>query len=184
MIGEIIESFFPVIPGMGSVFDMIPALCILAYIPYVCYLDLKRRSVPVVSWIPLILLSILPLISYLDASTSRNWYFFEISLLLCGVLFCMALLNGISGADFIFASLISIFVQTNPFHYPRVFFVIDFMIWLCVVAVFIPIVVWANNRLKGNRYGVVDMFRKIDGQFPWMLVISAAFVIALVMEMI
>jgi hypothetical protein len=96
----------------------------------------------------------------------------------------MALLNGISGADFIFASLISIFVQTNPFHYPRVFFVIDFMIWLCVVAVFIPIVVWANNRLKGNQYGVVDMFRKIDGQFPWMFVISAAFIIALVMEMI
>lgn len=183
MINSII-SLFPVIAGMGSIFDMIPALCILAYIPFVCYSDLKHRSVPVISWLPLIILSTLPLLSYLNASTERNWYFFEISLLLCGVLFCMALLKGISGADFIFASIIAIFVQTNPFHYPRVFFVIDFMVWLCVVAVFIPIIVWANNRLKGNQYGVIDMFRKIDGHFPWMFVISAAFIIALVMEMI
>lgn len=179
-----IENLFPVIEGMGSVFDMIPALGILAYIPYVCYSDLKHRSVPVISWLPLVVISILPLVSYLQVSTSSNWYFFEISLLLCGVLFCMALLGGISGADFIFASIISIFVQTNPFHYPRVFFVIDFMIWLCVVAVFIPIVVWAINFRKGNKYGVVDMFRKIDGHFPWMFVISAAFIIAIVMEMI
>jgi Flp pilus assembly protein protease CpaA len=174
----------PTIPGMGSVFDMIPAFLVLLYIPFLCYNDLKTRTIPMAWWIPIIALSVIPLYSFLQASTERNWYFFGISLLFCGVLFCMALLHIIGGADFIFASIIAIFVQTNPFHYPRVFFVIDFMIFLCVVSVFVPIVVWAYNTHKGNKYGVIDMFRKIDGHFPMMFVISAAFVISLIAEMI
>ena len=175
---------FPVIVGMGSVFDMIPALAILLYIPFVCYSDIKTRTVPLWWWMPLVVVSCIPLMSYLSASTERNWHFFWISLMLCCVFLCMALLNAIGGADFIFASIISIFVQTNPFHYPRVFFVIDFMIILCIVAVFSPICVWIYNTIKGNRYGVVDMFRKIEGGFPWMIGISAAFIIALIVEMI
>ena len=174
----------PTIPHMGPVFDMIPALCILALIPFLCLRDIRTREIPVWWWAVPVFASIPTLYFYLAESTIRNWYYFGISLLFCGVLLCMALLNIIGGADFIFASIITIFVQTNPFHYPRVFFVIDFMIFLCVVCAFVPSIVWAYNTYKGNKYGLVDMFRKIPGHFPGMLIISAAFVIALVAEMI
>lgn len=174
----------PVIPNIGPVAEMLPAIAILCYLPFVCYSDLKSRTVPWKWWLPLIAIGTPFLIAYMQQSFTRNWYWLGISMMFCGVLFCMALLRMIGGADFIFASLITLFMQTNPFRYPRVFFSVDFILFMFLLFAFVPTIVWLNNRLKKNRYGVLDMFRKIDGHFPMMFVISAAFIIALISELV
>lgn len=184
MDAEMISLGLPIIPAVGPIAEMFPAIMIMMYIPFVCYSDLKSRTVPLKWWLPLIIVGTPFLYFHMLQSFARNWYWFGISLMFCAVLLCMALLHIIGGADFIFASLITLFMQANPFKYPRIFFAVDFILFMFLLFAFVPIVVWVYNRVKDNKYGNLDMFRKINGHFPMMLVISAAFFIELITELL
>lgn len=169
---------------MNRLVELVPVLTILCYIPFLCYMDIKSRRTPLSWWAPLIIVGVPSLYIYLLESPLRNFHLLGLTVVLCAFMFLFAAAHIIGGADFIFASLIMLFVQSNPFVFPREFFALDFFWTLWLLACTLPIIVWGYNTYKQNRYGLIDMFTKVPNHFPFMIVISAAFIITLVMEVL
>jgi len=160
-------------------------LIILGYIPFVCYSDIKTRTFEFNLWLPLILTGIANLIVYLAESPGRNFYLLGLSLVLCVVLLAFSYVGGIGGADFFFASFIMLFVQYNPFKFPRVFFALDFFWTLLLVTIALPIIIYAYNLFEYDPpKTIVGKLTHFPRGVPFMLVISFAFVATLIMELI
>lgn len=163
--------------------EYLPVASILLYIPFVCWSDWKTRTFPFPVML-LLLVNVIPLLHYLGESPERNYYLLALSLGLCVIALLLAVINAIGGADFLFISAILIFVQYNPFRFPRVFFPLDFFYTMLVTAAYLPVVVFLYNKWKGNEYPVVQMLTKFPDGFPFMFPISFAFVVTLVLEIV
>ena len=175
---------------MTDLTEYIPSLLILAYIPFLCLCDVKTRTVPWKYWTPLVIVNGFYLVKYLNESPERNFYLLGLSIALCLILLMMSYFGSFMGADWIFASIILMTIQYNPFKFPRVFFAMDFFLVLMLITCFVPIVIWAYNFREGNLWGdeviskkpytLKEMLTKYPRGFPFMLVISLAFVITLI----
>ena len=170
------------------------AVMILIYIPAVCYCDLKTRSFPFRYWAVLILAGCAYLAEYLWESPTRNFYLLGFTLILIGVLLGISLFKGMYGADVIFAALIMLFVQYNPVVFPRVFFALDFFYMLLLITICLPIPIFVYNKMhrmdrydeltQTKGYGVIQMFTHFERGFPFLIAISAAYVLTLLIEVI
>jgi hypothetical protein len=158
---------------------------ILCYIPLVCYFDVKIRAFKLVWFTPLIVIGLFTLVMYVLESPERNFYLLGLSLILCGIILAISLIGGIGGADFFFATFIILFVQYNPFHIPRVFFALDFFWTLLLVTIALPIIIYFHNVLEYDPpKSVIGMLTYYPRGIPFMLPISFAFVVTLLMEMV
>jgi hypothetical protein len=176
-----------------SPLPFITAILILLYIPLVCYYDIWFRGFKFNCWIPLIIVGIAYLAEYILESPTKNLYMLGFTFLLIGILLCISLFKGMYGADVFFATFIMLFVQYNPFIYPRVFFALDFFWTLLLLTCCLPIPIFIYNKWKRmdwddinkeHGYGVIKMFTHIERGFPYLVIISLAYVLTLLMEMI
>lgn len=168
----------------GMIPDILLPILILAYIPFVCYLDYKHRAVDIFWYLPLFLCGLVWLSEYVPNIAPQTLIYFQFSVLLCLILAIPVALKAMGFSDFVFASCIMLFVQYTPFRTERFVFPLDFFVILLVLSAYIPVFTYAYNSLKGNTYSIRDMFTKFPGKFPYMFVISAAFLIAMTVEML
>jgi hypothetical protein len=165
----------------------ITVILILLYIPCVCYSDWKTspRTFNFLYFLPLAVWGGFTTILYLSDSPVRNLWLMMLTLIMCCIILVPALLGGIGGGDFWFATFIMVFLQFNPFVTPRLFFPLDFFLVLIATMGCLPLVVYAYNLLEyqppKTLYG--KFFQFPDG-IPFMIPISFAFLVALIMEMI
>ena len=97
------------------VLSLITALSFLAYCPIICYLDWKYRDI--IShklWLPLIAFNIpILLAGYATGTYSVNLAL--ISFIAVILWFMLVFMDKLEGADFVWLSLISIYIPLNPF---------------------------------------------------------------------
>lgn len=158
---------------------------ILCYIPLVCWSDIKTRTVPFWWFVPLVVAGGITEAMYLMESPDRNLYLLGLTWVLCCILFLAACRGAIGGADFWFASFIMLFVQFNPFKFPRIFFALDFFWTLLLVTLFIPILIYAYNLFEYDPPKTfIGKLTHYPRGVPFMLPISFAFVATLAMELV
>jgi len=169
------------------------ACMILAYIPIICASDILTRRFDFKWFIPLILVGIAYLAEYILESPTKNLYMLGFTFLLIGILLGISLFKGMYGADVFFATFIMLFVQYNPFIFPRVFFALDFFWTLLLLTCFLPIPIFIYNKWKRmdwddinkeHGYGVIKMFTHVEHGFPYLVIISLAYVLTLLIEVI
>ena len=169
--------------SLQSVSHYLPALAIMAYIPLVCYSDIKSREMNPKYFIPLAVIGLFSLTLYFIESPARNYWFFGLTIGLCVIFFGLTLIRAIGFADAIFVSLILLIMQYNPFTSIRIFFALDFfwmvMIFLCAT----PIYIWIYNTRHKNKYPVLEMLTSYPRHIPYMVIISIAFIGTLIAEM-
>jgi hypothetical protein len=169
--------------------QIITLILILLYIPCVCYSDWKTRTFEFMYFLPLAIWGLFTTVLYLEESPARNFWLMGLTLIMCVFFLIPALLptwlKGWGGADFWFVSFILVFLQFNPFITPRLFFPLDFFLVLIAVMGCLPLAVYAYNWLEYHPpktlYGKFFYFP--DGM-PFMLPISFAFLVTLILEMI
>ena len=158
-------------------------VAIIAYIPYICYSDIKTRTVDLRVWIPLVVIGGMATIIYLIESPPRNYYLLGITIILCGILFAGTLIKALGGADFIFASIIMLSMQYNPFVFPRAFFALDFFWTLLLVTICLPPIIYAYNLFEYDPSKTfIAKLTHFPRGIPFMLVISFAFIATILME--
>lgn len=156
---------------------------ILCYIPYACYSDIKTRTVKLAYWVPLLIIGTATTTLYLADSPPVNFVLMGTSVILCGLLFVGSLFKALGGADFIFASCIMLFVQYNPFVYPREFFALDFFWTLLLVTICLPPIIYSYNLFEYNPPKTfIGKLTHFPRGIPFMLPISFAFIATLLME--
>jgi hypothetical protein len=165
--------------------QVITLILILLYIPCVCYSDWKTRTFEFIYFLPLAIWGGFSTILYLLDAPSRNLLLMGITVVLCLVVLAAALLGGIGGADFWFISFIMVFLPFNPLVTPRQFFPLDFFLILIAVMGCLPLVVYAYNALEYHPPTTIwgRFFHFPDGM-PFMIPISAAFLITITVEML
>ncbi len=185
---------------MIPILPYIPVLLILCAIPYFCWSDIKTREVHPKYIAAIAFLSVPSLLLYLSESPERNYYLFALSIGLCLIPLILSTVGGIGGADFWFISVILVFVQYNPFHFPRVFFPLDFTYTLLIISVYTVLIIYLLNiyhkrnktellyeggvSVEQTPYTFIEMFTKYPDGIPFMIPISVAFVATLIMEMV
>lgn len=170
---------------MNEYLPILTTLLILCYIPIVCISDIRTREFEFAYYIPLMFVGTANLYTYLLESPERNFYLLGLSIILCLVILGISLIGGIGGSDFFFATFIMLFVQYNPFKFPRVFFALDFFWTLLLTTVTLPIIIYAYNCFEYTPPDtLIGKFTHYPRGIPFMLVISFAFIATLVMEMI
>jgi len=165
--------------------QIITVILVLLYIPCVCYSDWKTRTFNFIYFLPLAVWGIFTTILYLEESPARNFWLMGLTVVMCCIVLAVAIIRGIGGADFWFASFIMVFLQFNPFVTPRLFFPLDFFLVLLAVMGCLPLVIYAYNCLEYNPpktfVGKLTYFP--DG-VPFVLPISFAFLTTLILEML
>lgn len=169
---------------MHAPIEFVPTLLILLYIPIVCILDWRSRTVDVLWFFPLVLINIPLVYMYLAESPVRNYYLMAVSIVLCLLTLGLALYGSIGGADFWFVSIILITVPFNPFLSIRRFFPLDFFYTLLLTAVYLPIVIYIYHIKKKDKLLIWKMLTSFPGKFPYMFPISFAFIATIILEMI
>ena len=177
-----------------SLLPIITAVVILLYIPLACYHDLRTRTFPFEWWLPMVCIGGAYLLEYVTESPTRNIYLLGLTVIMIGILMGISVFRGLYGADVIFAALIMLFVQYNPFVFPRVFFALDFFWTLLLLTVCLPIPIFIWNKVHRydnydtatltEGYGVIKMFTHVERGFPYLLVISSAYVLTLAIEVL
>ena len=156
-----------------ELFIRIPPILLLAYIPFVCYLDLKYREVEHGYWIPLYLVGAL-VMGYLYLSGTYPWTLLILSLIMCAFDYGAMRLGVFEGGDLLFLCGINLFFIMNTIPIPKGIGLIPFYIYLVAALLFtVPVVLvlnlWAGRR--GLRY---------PRGIPMMLPISAALIMTVV----
>jgi hypothetical protein len=156
----------------------------IIYAPLVCYLDLKYRDIPHRTWLPLVVIN-LPIFLILLYTGTYQWWTLLLSAI--GVIFWfVAMRMGIiNGADFVFLSLISIFVVFLPSgHLMYLPFMIFLTAWTAITIWYIFTNNIKNNLRNGNKFSF-DMIRfaifktiGIENRLPLMIPISLALISA------
>jgi hypothetical protein len=144
----------------------LPILSLIAYVPLVCYLDIRHREIDVGWWFPLWFLNA-PLSLYLYYLGTYNAAQLFLSVIACVFCFIAMEFKVFQGADLLYLWAIDLFFVTNPFPVPHGIPLISFYIYM------IP----AYIALLAPYY-----FRK-DWNItkrPMMLSISAALLMAVV----
>ena len=168
-----------------ELYEFIPVFSILVYLPFACWSDWKHRIVPPSWTLALALVNVPSLYFYLISSPDRNYWLLGLSLVMCLlVFFLFALLGGIGGGDFWLASVILIFVQYNPFKFPRMYFPLDFFVAFLFVILYLMPILWMRNWIVGHRWRLWQMFTYYPRGVPFMIPLSFAFIATLVFEMV
>jgi hypothetical protein len=154
----------------------IPIWIILIYIPFLCWLDIKYREVPYLTWVPLIAVN-LPITAYLYYYGWYPTYALAFSLIMIGIFWFLMVKKFIHGADFIFLSIISLFFVVNPYPLPHGIMQISFYFYLIAVLLFTAVVVLIGNYRGGYRSNLWVMMSRWDRGLPFMIPISIAFII-------
>ena len=162
----------------------IPAILILLYIPFVCISDWRTRTFNPFYYIPAVLVNIPLLYLYLVESPLRNYYLMGLTIMLCLLVFAIALTGIIGGGDFWFISLIMLTVPYNPFLEVRRFFPLDFLYTTLLVGIYVPLIVYLYHFYKKDRLPIWKMLTVLSKEFPYMIPISFAFILTLAMEMV
>lgn len=149
----------------------VPVVSLLAYVPIVCYLDLKYREIDHLYWLPLVLVNIptMALMFSLD-----NYLLYVPALVAIFVWFTAMRFGYFEGADFLYLTWISLFLIYNPLS-SHWLMVLPFTIFL--VACLFICAVWV---LMYNIF----TYRKVTMkyiEFPMMLPISAALVLTVLL---
>ena len=165
-------------------YEYISALLILLYIPFICISDWKTRTFNFLYFIPLIIVNIPLLYIYLSGSPMRNYLLMGLTLILCLVVFVMAVAGVIGGGDFWFITIILLTVPYNPFITIRKYFPLDFFYTLMIVACYIPIIIYLYHVRRKDKLPLKEMLTSFPGHFPYMIPISFAFVATLAIEMV
>ena len=153
---------------------------ILCYIPALCYWDIRYREIPHhIIWVPMFLVGT-SITSYNYISGSYPLDSLVVSIVMVATFYWMYLREYLQGADFMFLTFISAFWVINPFPVPHGLMQIMFYIYLLVFTLITAGLVLAYNIWKGNRWGLKDMVSTFPGGVPYVLTISAAFLVSLV----
>ena len=156
----------------------------LLYIPVLCYLDLRYREVEPRYWWPLLIVCI-PITGSMYLSDQYPWFSLLISIVMCGIFYAVFRFGYLEGADFLFLCFISAFWVVNPNPWPHGLMQVIFYIYL-IVAMLITagyIMVYNINRgyLVRSIPDMVRLFSDYPNGFPFMLPISLAFVLSVVL---
>ncbi len=151
----------------------ITAISFLSYTPIVSYLDWKYRDIKTHKiWLPLIAINIPILLT--------GYYTGLYPLVLAGVSsisiilwFALMRLNILPGADFVFLSLISLFMVLNPITGLPFILMFSFFLVGFTAAIFWG--VFLDNLIRNRRISL-----KIENGLPYLISISCALIIALV----
>jgi len=109
------------------------------------------------------------------------WYSLVFSLVMAFV-FYMAMRAGVlEGADFLFLALISILWVMSPINGAHGLMQPVFYIYFAVTSFMTAIYVLGYNVMKGNQWDVVSMMSKYPNGVPYMIPISIAFVMSVVL---
>ena len=161
---------------LADIAILIPIISILAVIPFVCYSDIKNREVSDTFWVSLLVVNA-PGAIYLYAF---DYYppFTLLTSAAMSALFYLTVRKGLlQQADGIFLTIISIFYIINPWPVPHGSVQLAFLVNLITMMFMTAIIVYGYNVLKGNRYDLVKMASEYPGGVPFMLPISAAFLL-------
>lgn len=154
-------------------------LVLLAYVPVVCYLDIKYREVHPYLWIPMVIVCT-PIISYMLASGYYPWYTLMISFVMIVVFKAAMMKHYIEGADFLYLSLISLYWVVTPVGWVHGLMQVQFYIYLLFVSFITATVILAYNYLSDNRWDIAMMMSEYKNGIPYMVPISAAFLLSVV----
>ena len=143
---------------------------IMAAIPLICMLDVKYREVPNIIWVILMLVNVpCVIVLYLNGLPIS---YAALTIGLVG-LYCLMWAKGwIGGADAKFLSVIAIAIPLAQF---------SFYIYLACILGFLPLAVAIRNRLKGEIKPFFEMFSYYPRGVPYMIPISLAFIITVIM---
>ena len=161
---------------------LLPMAVIMVYFPFVWRSDLASRTFHPKWYIPLALVGVACLASYFLESPPRNYMLFLLSAVLCLIFLVLAMIRIMGFSDVVLISLIMLIMQYNPLLPIRLFFPMDFFWCLLILTCAMPIYTWIYNRRKKNKYGVIQMLTHMRGSMPYTILIGAAFIITLVLE--
>ena len=151
----------------------------LAYVPIVCYHDIKYREFHPLYWLPLVFWGCIT--SYVMYFTEYGWYPKETiiaSLLLCFIFWVMLKFKVIEGADYLYLCIIALFWVVNPYPTNHGIMQFVFYTYLMFTLFVTAAVVLLYNVIKGHRWGIVDMMSKFPCGVPMFVPIAIAFVLS------
>lgn len=152
----------------------IPVITLLAYIPMMCWLDLKYREIEYGWWTLLVLVN-LPVLVLFYFTGVYEWWMFALSIVAVAIYYGAMLLHYIEGADFMYIMFIMLFFIYNPVsgHWLMALpFTIFFATCTGIAGIWIGI--W--NTIQGKGF-VFDF----NGNVPMMLPLSAALILTVML---
>lgn len=150
----------------------VPMLSLVAYIPLVCYLDLKKREVEHIYWLPLWVVN-LPIVVFFYLEGYYPIYDLVYSAIPICVAGFMCAEKWIGGADFLYVTAISLFFVLNPYPIPHGSMAPIFLIFWGAAL----LVVWFFNQARRVVHGGMDYSVRV---IPGMIPISAALIMTVV----
>jgi len=150
----------------------VPAISLLAYIPIVCFLDLKYREVEHWYWLPLVLMNIPTMFMML----TEGWGLIYIpSLVAIFVWFTAMRFRMFEGADFLYLAWISLFLIYNPLS-GHFLMVLPFTIFLATCLIITGGWILMYNIFTGRGFTM-----KFANEIPMMFPISAALILTVML---
>ena len=153
----------------------LPVLSLLAYVPKVCWLDVKNREVEHTWWIPLWVVN-LPVLAYMYRIGAYPAVSLGISVTMIGLFYWLVLTKWMEGADFLWLAAISLFFVINPWPVPHGLMQFPFLIFLVAALLATRMILAGWNLRQGNQWNA-----PYPRGVPMMLPISAALVMTVVM---
>ncbi|MFA5247974.1 MAG: prepilin peptidase [Candidatus Paceibacterota bacterium] len=153
----------------------------LLYLIPLCYWDIKNRSIPKWSFIPLIIVNVPALL--LLYTNGLPFAYIALSCLMTALFIFLFTKNCYRGADARFLILISWFCILNPLNPADSsnIFQIIFIIMLAFTSIIWMICVYFYNRRAGNKnLNLWNKFNNYPRGSPWMLPIAAAVILTAV----
>jgi len=156
---------------LGSIL-WIPMISLLAYIPLVCYLDLKVREVEHIYWYPLVMVNMLPIIVLFALGL---WMFYIMGLVATVIWFVAMRYHLFEGADFLYLTWISLFFIYNPIsgHW---LLVLPFTIFLVACLTISAMWILIFNLFQGKGFTLA-----FEHGVPMMFPISAALILTVML---
>jgi hypothetical protein len=150
----------------------VPVVTLLACVPFVCYKDYKYREVKHNFWLPIIFANATVWLYFVMYGIYEGWMLGVSAVAIC-VYFAMMKTHLIEGADFVFMSLIALFLVISPITgVPGL--AAMFTIFLIACTVSSAMIVKTLNAASGKIAIRSEMF-------PMMFPISAALIFTVVL---
>jgi hypothetical protein len=167
-------------------------ISILAYLPLMCYLDLKDRKVPVGLFASLLIINV-PITALVYALGWLSLWHLLSSLMICVFAFAIWKWFGsgaFSAADRNLLMCIALFFYWNPFqqymdiqyaNFIAATYQEMFLVYFIMVMCMVPLCVFALNLgIKNqNEYNVWEMITKVPRGIPMIIPIAAAFMVTI-----
>ena len=149
-------------------------LSVVAYIPLLCYLDLRYRRVPWWVWIPMLAAN-MPATYYLYTNGLQWGYaLFSVIMTLVFMAVCITW-HGFEGADMLLLTFIAWFCPLDPFFPENNVFQIKFMVWLTLSMLVTALLIFLYNATTRQQLPLIEMFQRMPRHVPMMIPIAAAY---------